>query len=598
MSRGTESVARLPVRRLVAVSIAFCPVVLFALVAIFWALDHAPDWFWWKTALVTLIAIEIAYALTLALAAPAAIVLGFLVFATRKRPHRSSLGRWCLLCVSLIGGMIATETVCAAWRYRSHRSTVAPAGEARSLAALLAEHPHAPRDPSSSHPSTVSKEDDAIDIVVLGESSAEGVPFAAWVSIGRIVCWQLEQVMPARAVHLWSFAVSGATLERQEQRLREATLRPDAVIIYCGHNELSSRFAASRAPTHYLDDQRASIATILIDWIERTSPACRLISETAEKCRVAIPPARDESRPLVDVPVYTPTEYAGVLLDFRRRLDAMVSYIEQQGAIPVLIVPSSNDAGFEPNRSFLPPETPRQEREEFARDFLAARRREAEDPAGSLELYRKLLARQPTFAETHFRIARLLERASRWDEAYDHFISARDLDGFPIRMQTQFQDAYRETAARHRCILIDGQAYFHAIGNQGMLDDHLFQDGMHPSFRGQIALAQAVLQELHARRALDWPAESPPRPIDPAQCALHFNLGPDQWRMVCLWSLMFGDLTCRIRYDASERLEMKKRYAAAALEIAAGAAPEAVGLSNVGIPPPVPVVPTAAVNQP
>ena len=103
------------------------------------------------------------------------------------------------------------------------------------------------------------------------------------------------------------------------------------------------------------------------------------------------------------------------------------------------------------------------------------------------------LARQPGFAETHYRLATLLRKAGEWDEAYRHFIAARDCDGYPMRCLTRFQEVYREVASRHDCIYIDGQSYFHAIGRNGLLDDELFQDAMHPSLRGQIALAQAVL---------------------------------------------------------------------------------------------------------
>ena len=42
----------------------------------------------------------------------------------------------------------------------------------------------------------------------------------------------------------------------------------------------------------------------------------------------------------------------------RRRLEAMVSYAERVGAVPVLIVPAANDAGYAPNRSFLAASTP------------------------------------------------------------------------------------------------------------------------------------------------------------------------------------------------------------------------------------------------
>ena len=126
-----------------------------------------------------------------------------------------------------------------------------------------------------------------------------------------------------------------------------------------------------------------------------------------------------------------------------------------------------------------------------------------------------------------------------------------------------------------------------------MLDDELFQDGIHPSFRGQIALRRASCMSCTHSAAFDWPRDSPPPLIDPAQCAAHFGLGPAEWRMVCLRGILFYDLTYSIRYDPSHRLGMKRRYAAAADQIEAGAAPESVGLPNVGIPPAIPVIPFA-----
>ena len=135
-----------------------------------------------------------------------------------------------------------------------------------------------------------------------------------------------------------------------------------------------------------------------------------------------------------------------------------MSYCRQIGALPILVAPPGNDAGFEPNRSILPPETPRAEREAFARAFQEARAREQTDPAGSIAAYRALIERQPGFAESHFRLARLLEARGDYEEAYRHYIEARDLDGHPFRCLTSFQDVYRELASEYEAILVDGQA--------------------------------------------------------------------------------------------------------------------------------------------
>jgi hypothetical protein len=268
----------------------------------------------------------------------------------------------------------------------------------------------------------------------------------------------------------------------------------------------------------------------------------------------------------------------------------IVSYAERIGALPILILPPGNDAGFEPNRSFLRATTPRAERDAFRREFLAARRMEAQDPSCSIERYRALLKRQPGFAESHYRLAQLLEHSGAWEEAYEHYSAARDWDGNPMRCPSSFQDAYRDVASHHGCILIDGQSYFHAVGRHGLLDDELFQDIMHPSLRGQIALAQAVLQALHKRRALDWPKDAPAPIVDPAECAAHFGIDRSAWRTVCLWEQWFNNLVAPLRYDSSRRLRWREASRAAAARIAAGARPEAVGLPNVGNPDRVPAV--------
>ncbi len=160
-----------------------------------------------------------------------------------------------------------------------------------------------------------------------------------------------------------------------------------------------------------------------------------------------------------------------------------------------------------------------------------------------------------------------------------------------MRCLSEFQQVYRDVAARHDCILIDTQSYFHAIGRHGLLDDELFQDAMHPSLRGQIALAQAVLQALRARRAFGWPKEGPIPVIEPAECVAHFRLDSAAWRIMCLWGIKFNSLSAPLTYDPTRRLQARLAYAVAADRIAAGDAPESLGLPNIGMPAPVPAIP-------
>jgi lysophospholipase L1-like esterase len=584
---------RISLRRLTLLTAGLVPVVLIFVITLYWLYDHVPGWYYWKAGLIFLIALEIFYWFAAVLTVFGGVALGFLLFLGRRGRHRSMISRAFLLCVALIFGLIVAETVGAIWQHRSHQRTAIPVGGLRDDTGPTPSSgvTRAPQEITLPTTFDQAKEIGEINVVIVGESSAEGVPYNFWISIGQIVRWRLMDVLPGRSIRVEVVATSGDTLETQHEKLSTLNRRPDVLIIYCGHNEFSARFVASSDRSHYFDDRLPTVWTLLADRMEAVSSVTRLIRETAEKCRIAIPPPINGNRALVDTPVYTRTEHDTLLSDFRRRLELIVSYAERIGALPILVIPPANDAGFEPNRSFLPADTARDQREVFAKDFLAARRIEGTDPKHSLELYRALLARQPGFAETHYRMAQLLERDGAWDEAYQHYVMARDFDGYPMRMLSAFQHTYREVAARHDSILIDGQSYFHAIGRHGLLDDALFHDGIHPSLRGQIALAQAILQALQKRRAFGWPLESPAVVIDPASCAKRFGLTTDVWRRICLWGIMFYDRTSGARYDSSHRLDMKGAFASAAVRIKSGEAPESVGLPNVGVPEPVPDVP-------
>ena len=249
-----------------------------------------------------------------------------------------------------------------------------------------------------------------IDVVVIGESSAEGVPYNRWVSLGHIVCWQLNELLPDRPTRLAIPAASGHTLEKQQDLLSAMNRRPDLMIIYCGHNEITARAGPERDAERHADDDDPTLWERAVELLEVVSPLCGLIRQTADKCRVGIPPPQHATRALVDVPAFTRAEFSVLLDDFRSRLDVMVSYALDVGAMPVLIAPPGNDAGYEPNRSVLPLSTPRHERDAFAREFLAARKKEATDPEAAQAAYRSLLARQGGFAE------RTIASHSFWNE--------------------------------------------------------------------------------------------------------------------------------------------------------------------------------------
>lgn len=518
-----------------------------------------------------LFSLEVAYLVVVPASLIGALVMGIVVYRGRRTgTSRPGTARVLLACVSFLLVLGIAEGGIAVWHAWTLRTSEASAAVVGRVA-----------DPELPTQFAEPRGNAEFNLVVVGESSAEGYPCQEWMSVGQIVAWQLERAFPDRQFRADIVAQAGDTLELQHRRLAGIVRRPGAVIIYCGHTEIAARYSRLREIDYYLD-QRQILAWPFGDLVGKISPLCGLIRKTADAHFVSVAPVPKIRRPLVESPTYFPSEYSDCLADFSHRLEVIVTYCERIGALPILVIPPANDAGYEPSRSCLPASTTRAEREAFTHEFLLTRQEEDTNPTLCIDRYRELLARQPGFAETHFRLARLLERTGRRGEAYHEYVSARDMDGQPVRCLTSFQEAYRNLAKRHDCILIDGQELFHTIGRHGLLDDYLFNDAMHPSVRGHIALAQAIVEGLHRCPSFGWPKGVPLQMIDPTLCAAHFGIDARVWQKLCARAAMFYYANMALRYDTRERIAKQQRFWDAAERIGRGESPESVGLPAIG----------------
>ncbi len=422
---------------------------------------------------------------------------------------------------------------------------------------------------------------------MIGESSGRGVPYDPWLSVGQIVGWKLESVFPGKAIQVDTWAKGGANLAQMHNRLADLTYRPDILIVYVGHNEFQSRYPWMRDPEfYYLDEMPAPYAPGSLTRMLRHSALCRLVLETKERQRVGLRPPPRVTRRLVDRPVCTTEEAGRILADFRGRLDAIAAYCELIGTLPVFIIPASNDGGSDPNRSVLDPGTPVAERMAFARSVATARALETKDPAEAIRIDRELVVSHPEFAETHYRLARLLEQRGNWDEARRHYIEARERDGMPMRCPEVFRRSYREVSAQHSAVLlVDGPRVLEAASPHGILDDELFHDSQHPNLRGYVALSQNLLDQLRRRRALGWPERVKAPRVDAEACARHFELDASRWSTVCRREWTFYHVGAYIRYDPKFRNERAIAYLHAAEAIDAGCPPAEAGIPSIVLPP-------------
>jgi hypothetical protein len=562
-SERKPSLLRSTAVRLLVVALGLTLLILAAMLVPPWFRATVPEREIRRVSQALLLAAQPAYGVALGIIMLGLVALGLRLARARRRGQaRPWTARMGLLLGSLLLAVLIAEGVAGVWRARAHR---------------LPSFPDLPTRFDD-------RENGELNVVVLGGSYAYGLPFEKWLSTGHIVAWKLGQALPDRHVRLDVLAEPGVHLEKMHQKLAAYRRHPDLVIIFSGHNEFTYRFRWSRSVDHYLDEAPARPRRLLKELAAACSPLCGVIQDAIEANGLGEPPPPEVTRQLVDVPVCTPEEYSARLDDFRRRLEVIVAHCEQTGTLAVLLIPPGNDSGFEPNRSILPPATSRAAREEFARRFMNTRATEETDAAKAIAYYRTMVAEQPGFAEAHFRLGRLLERAGDWAEANRHYIAARDHDALPMRCNGDFHEIYREVAARHpRALLVDGQAALSASSAGHILGDQLFLDAMHPTVRGHALLAQAVLNGLRERRAFGWPEGSTTPVVDLAECASHFGVGAEAWKVACDWGAKFFELTAHIRYDPAERLAWITRYRGASKKIAEGRDAEDVGLPGIGV---------------
>ena len=375
-------------------------------------------------------------------------------------------------------------------------------------------------------------------------------------------------------------------MEQAVLQLNDLKRRPDAMIVFAGHNEFQTRYGWSRNVRHYLEEGPES-PLALLELGRSASSTIKLILDSLDRHYGSAPPPPRVTRELVDHPIYSPKEYAFLREDFHRRLDALAAYCRRIGSLPILIVPGSNDGAFEPSRSFLSGSTPTVDRAAFARAFVRARAIEHDDPNSAIAAYRTLVGQHPEFAESHYRLARLLARTGAVEEARTHFIQARDLDGLPLRCPSDFREAIRTVAGRHGAMLVNGPKILARLTPDRILDDRLYHDGQHLNLAGMAALAREILDQLHRSRAFGWPESAPVPHFELEEAAQHVGLDAEKWATVCRRTVDFSR-TAFARYDPSERLNFGGRYDWAASDLAAGGPPrEAAGLRSLNMPIPI-----------
>ena len=131
-------------------------------------------------------------------------------------------------------------------------------------------------------------------------------------------------------------------------------------------------------------------------------------------------------------------------------------------------------------------------------DQAAQHQFDAGEYARSADLYKKCLDIDPQYALTYFRLGQSYEALQDFESANRFYKSGNEKDFFPLRAPAVVNAFYQELAQREASVfIIPTQSLFEKHSPQGMVDDGLVLDQIHPTVKGQALMAMEIVQWLY-----------------------------------------------------------------------------------------------------
>lgn len=309
------------------------------------------------------------------------------------------------------------------------------------------------------------KPENGYRVFVMGESSAAGYPYGFNGVPGRVVKNALTDIMPDKEVEVITVATSAINsytlYDQVDEILRH---KPDAILIYTGHNEFYGALGAGSNESlgnfpgfvrMYLKIQRLRTFMYLRDrtvafskWMaERRSESSKNNSQTLMQQVV-----RDQAITL-DSPVYELGKH-----QFRSNMSRILDKFDRANVPVYLGSLASNLKDHTPFESIATVSHP---------------------PANEVYVRAKAL-----YADGNVDEARVL------------FQQARDLDALKFRATTDFNDIIRELATKPNVTYVPVKEHLSSIAENEIIGFDLMLEHLHPNDKGYFHLGWAFFEAM------------------------------------------------------------------------------------------------------
>ena len=332
-------------------------------------------------------------------------------------------------------------------------------------------------------------------VVVAGASTVQGFPHPRRLAAAAFLEAMLQDALPDHQVEVFNLGITSIASFAVAQTLADALplIKPDAVVVYTGHNEFYGIYGSHQEHRTHLYNtlhynlMRWRIPQLLgglVDALRPDGNASRnLLESLGERGQV---PLASRRRRLARE-------------DLETNLRRIIALCRSNETPLVLCTLVSNDVGFAPAASGTPPLTgvPLSQWQTWvdsaATVLTASKITPAEEGLAALE---RAAALWSDSAWLWYLQGRALSQQGKLQEAFAAFVRARDLDTMPWRAPSTYNEVIRSLADAEDVLLADVErAFLHASPPQG-IGWELMSDYVHPSVDGQILMARTMLGSL------------------------------------------------------------------------------------------------------
>lgn len=349
---------------------------------------------------------------------------------------------------------------------------------------------------------------DTYRIFVQGGSSGAGFPYYYGGAFSRMLEQRLMQTFPGRHIEVVNTsmaAVNSYTLLDLVDEILEQ--KPDAVLIYAGHNEYYGALGVGSTETVGRNPWlvRSYLALNDLRIVQALRKGFASIAAIRQNRTSGERPSGNLMQRMIGnqtIPYGSP-DYRDGLRQFESNLSRILARYRQHG-VPVIIgTVASNERDHEPFETGFLSQT---DRAAWQAAYDAGMQSGKEgDLSAAIAHFDEAIAIDSLNAQAFYARGRLLETAGRHDEARAALVAAKDRDELRFRASEDVNDVIRATAAREGAHVADVRQALSDASQNGIIGSSLMTEHLHPNVEGYFVIADAYYEAFRDQEMIgDW----------------------------------------------------------------------------------------------